>query len=824
MRANPNLRFSDLIPTMEDPQDPENEATSAFTELTAILLYYLAASKVYIIIAFVVLLGYGGVQLLKTSKDALEKAATGEYLVQSNTWDPDEAAGLLKQAKKHWAKALEHFDSLDYLKAIELCNVDRKPLVDYLKRYPNEQLKSGITFQQAYEQAFTPVQVAILEHIHKELKEIAQGRDNFELFLHLQHSTQALLTPQDNERIRQGIQDADRQRAHLAPKWIRVQITNDLNSYSTIIKEHLTQAWNPDLGFRLVFSPPFGPTEEQATWKTLLVMGKEEREQYQWTSTGSRDLKSKLIEPPILPVGLSISIKSNPGSGYRSNWDQLSLIDFHNPSPDTLQVGRNLFTAGAEIREIEQKCRELLIEQLNHQLKIPRFDLFPNQPTEAEDVFAGNPTLDRENLRRFALYHRAAFLEKSIEWLAQETIPNRYQILMVWVELNCDEMSDHFIHYLPKVEKRGYEAVWGALKKKPWWGNYQAAISMTDPDFHPVCIDVAQALAQYMDHPDVKRHLTSLMRDHDYRYGYHLAKSYVANTKPENYPELYQIFCNTAPSTATGIYPYVYEHQHDLAVQWLLDAPSSIPNLTLRNMIAANILNDSEPRRQELLDFYLHLFNSKTSDQVRSVIMEELRPYVGDPENWRTAAALDLDLVAPEAAKVFRRNLLNNSHKQPFDQKTDFRLSLIEKYAEEDYQTYLQTLKEHPGTSSPFTLGITVSASSKLMGDDPLKGQHLKRLSDFVLSRPHDYNLQNYLIRDWHSQQWDWSSKEVMDMMKLASAHPREYSRGDVIRQMTQLDPDTLKFYAPIIRARLQKETSPDLLNRLEMLRKKLSL
>jgi len=416
-------------------------------------------------------------------------------------------------------------------------------------------------------------------------------------------------------------------------------------------------------------------------------------------------------------------------------------------------------------------------------------------------------------------------LKKSIEWLEQDNIPNRYQILMVWIELNCDEMCDSFIHYLPKIEKRGLEPIWDQLKKKPWWGDYKPALFMTGRKAYPVNIKVAQLLTYHLDNAAVKNHLLNLLRDPDFSLGQHLATSYVANTSREDFPMLYQILCDTSPGTASGIYQAMHQRDHDLAVQWLLDSPQNLPTQTLRNMIALNVLNHNEPRQEELLNLYLQRFNSNTSDNVREVIMEELRPYCNDLSNWRTAVALNMSLVAPEKAKEFQSLLLSNARRLPFEERTAFRLKLIEQYAEQDYQQYLKTLKDHPESrNNPFTFGITMYATGHLLDDDPLEGQYLKKLSDFVLSRPHDYNLQHYLIRDCYKQEWDWGCKEVMDMVKLASAHPRAFSRGQLLEQIKSLDPETQRKYAPIIRDRLRKETEKANIQILEKLRASLEL
>ncbi len=789
------------------PEDPETEKSSFFIETIANALYLFEVGKAYIIIAILVLAGFGIVQLLKKGNESLQKAVTEVNFTPGTCWDPEYVQPLLDQAREIWIQAASTIREGDYQSGLELCHEGENLLIDQRNRFGKQELRPNLTLNQEYQNLFTPVKEALLQQMDVELRKLAQGSDRTLPFSTLRTSIEAMLDLESISAVNARIRTMDQQRAQLATRWIRIRIDSNAPVFTEIVKEHIKAAWDPNLGFSLVFNDPFGPLENQATWKTLVLTCKRTDMEYDWTSKNITDLKTKLIAPPRLPVGLTVSLQSMDRSGYRSNWDKLSLVDIHNSSPDIIETDENTFRALIQIKDQVRKYQEQLAQQLEDQIQLPLFELLPDQPTEAEDALAGNSSLDPETLRRFALYHRDEFLVESLQWLENEDIPNRYQILIVWVELNCDEMCDAFIKYVTLVEERGRELIWDALKKKPWWGNYRPALSMTSPKVWPVCIDVPKTLANHLYDPRIKNKLMGLLADPDYTRGQFLAKAVIPKLTPEDYPLLKQILRQTSPSTGMSIYQPIYLKEPDLAVQWLLELLPSLQPELQRNMIAINSLARNEPHREKLRTLYLQLFNGDASDIVREVILEEFRAYCNDRDNWKAAASLNLDLVSPEQRKAFNTVLLKEAHRMPYEEKSAFWFTIIEQYAEADYQEYLKTHERLPDNKNPYTYDLTKSAINYLFNRHFLEGAELTRLTKLLHSRPEDYNLQYWVMMKWSSDSWDWGSPEVLAIAKLTADHPSSFARIRLLGQIKNLDPDTQRKYAPIIRDRLSKVT-----------------
>ena len=340
----------------------------------------------------------------------------------------------------------------------------------YLQHYPDKEVEPKLTVKQWLEQEET----AYRDAVAKDLTWLFDGLANGDF------------TPEEVKRAvsgfaYDGLKEPEAQfkaegprieqaRVKAARKWVRVTVSLNNSAYEVPVMKEIRDKWAGRGGFKLVFSYPLTPLENEATAKTLDF----HVDQHDTVYESPKGLTTTVQRSISIPDAVRLTFKVQGASRVPTSWDQLSPVSASVKLPDSVSVwGKGGVTTESTDKLIKEKQAEL-IATLTAKLKaeLPKFEIFPGVDVTKLSVIQAN-RLDRAACATMAFLDPER-LRGELMKLTETADPLLSQDLaFMAVSLDIDSLAPWLIRKAPALAKEAQIEVARELRTRPWFGDYE---------------------------------------------------------------------------------------------------------------------------------------------------------------------------------------------------------------------------------------------------------------------------------------------------------------------------------------------------------------
>jgi hypothetical protein len=265
----------------------------------------------------------------------------------------------------------------------------------------------------------------------------------------------------------------DKIRRPLATRWVRLDIDAPNDDYQSIIVAHMLKTLVLPPGFTVVFGPPVGPAEDEATFSTLsfktaigvqdyLVQARPDPARAQDNSFYHDRTSDGLLEGVMLEIKVR-----NAFAAYTTSWSELPgkagdtlYINLKIPTPASFEfkVGPG-HTAHDEFKERNVvRIAEMKTKLTAALAALPPLDFVPEKNSP--------PPLSR----RSALFQAAAFTDAASASLAAKKSVG--EIACIAVELMIEPLADRIEPLLDQLTVVERTQLAHALAVRPWYHGF----------------------------------------------------------------------------------------------------------------------------------------------------------------------------------------------------------------------------------------------------------------------------------------------------------------------------------------------------------------